>query len=250
MTEVRESEKTYYGSEDVREAGRDSGQAITNYAGKRQKGRKCISEILSGKHILVVGETGSGKTYYMAKVCEMLPVLIFVNPQMEPIVDKVTDVVTEDAGNVIELLEEGYRKIQFIPDEHDEEAIAQLEDIRRDLWAVSADMNIKDGEWWINMIIDEANIFAQLGSRTDVQNFARRGRRYGVRSWFLTQQPQDLAKGIVNNTTHAVIFQLGSFAEPYYKKFNIPIEDEREWIARKYHYVIWNKHTLTRCIPV
>jgi len=247
---MKGTEEQYYGQEDVREAGRDSGQAMYNEQGRRQAGRECVSRVLSGKHILVVGETGSGKTYYMAKVCEMLPVLIFVNPQMEAIVDKVTQIVTEDAWDVIKLLEEGYRKVQFIPDEHDEEAIGQLEHIRRDLWAVSADMNIKDGEWWINMIVDEANIFAQLGSRTDLQNFARRGRRYGVRSWFLTQQPQDLAKGIVNNTTHAVIFQLGTFAEPYYAKFHIPIEEEREWIARRFHYVIWDKHTLTRCVPV
>ena len=250
MSEIRESERTYYGSEDVVEEERDTGQAITNYAGKRQAGRDCIARVMSGKHILVVGETGSGKTYYMAKVCEMLPVLIFVNPQMEAIVDKVTSVVTEDAWDVIKLLEDGHRKIQFIPDEHDEEAISQLEHIRRDLWAVAAEMNIKDSEFWMNMIIDEANIFAQLGSRTDLQNFARRGRRYGVRSWFLTQQPQDLAKGIVNNTTHAVIFQLGTFAEPYYAKFHIPIEEEREWIARPWHYVVWDKHTLTRCSPI
>jgi len=248
--EVRESEKTYYGSEDVREAGKDTGQAITNYAGTREGSRACVAKVLGGKHILVVGETGSGKTYYMAKLCEMLPTLIFVNPQEEVIVDKITQVVTDEEDKVIELLEDGYRKIQFLPSEDDEQAIEQLKIIRLDLWSIASEMNIKDGEFWMNMIVDEANIFAQLGSRTDAQNLARRGRRYGVRSWFLTQQPQDLAKGIVNNTTHAVIFQLGTFAEPYYQKFHIPIEEEREWIALKYHYCIWDKHVLTRCVPV
>ena len=56
---MRESERSYYGSEDVREAGRDSGQAKYIEVGKRQKGRECVAKILSGRHILVVGETGS-----------------------------------------------------------------------------------------------------------------------------------------------------------------------------------------------
>ena len=247
---MSESEEMYYGSEDVREVTRDTGQAMYIEAGKRQRSRECVTKILSGRHILVVGETGSGKTYYMSKICEMLPTLIFINPQEEVIVDKITQVVTDEEDKVMELLEDGYRKIQFLPSEDDDIAIDQLKTIRLDLWNIASEMNIKDGEFWMNMIVDEANIFAQLGSRTDAQNLARRGRRYGVRSWFLTQQPQDLAKGIVNNTTHAVIFQLGTFAEPYYQKFHIPIEEEREWIARPYHYVIWDKHVLTRCHPI
>ena len=186
----------------------------------------------------------------MSKVCEFLPSYIFVNPQYEQVVDKITQIATEDENEVIRLLEDGYRRIQFLPSEDDMQAIEQLKTIRLDLWEVARDMNIRDGQWWINMIIDEAQIFAWLGSRTDLQNFARRGRRYGVKSWFLSQAPQDLAKPIVNNTTHTVLFQLGTFAEPYYQRFHIPISSENEWLEKPYHYLVWDKKHMVRCEPV
>ena len=210
----------------------------------------CVQKVLSGKHVLVVGDTGSGKTYWMASVCKFLPSYVFVNPQEEDIVDTITQVVTEDPGDVIHLLEEGYRKIQFIPSEDDLEGVDQLKTIRLDLWSVAREMHIKDGQWWLSMIIDEAQIYAWLGSRTDIQNFARRGRRYGVKSFFLSQAPQDLCKPIVNNCDYTVMFELGTFAEPYYQRFHIPIDEERDWLAQKHHFVVWDKKSMIRCPPV
>jgi hypothetical protein len=233
---------TYY-DEDEREALKDLYSPHNLHV-------NCVNKVLAGKHVLIVGETGRGKSFFMSKVCEYLPSFIFVNPQYERVVDDITQVATENEDEVIELLEDGYRKIQFLPSEDDEEAIEQLKSIRLDLWAVAKNMNIKDGGWWINLIVDECDIFAPLGSRTDIQNVARRGRRYGVKLFALTQQPQDLAKGIVNNCSLTVIFQLGTFAEPYYKRFHIPIEEEREWLKRDYHYILWDKNLMQRCTPV
>ena len=232
--------ETYIGSE----------ERLQMYGDYRTGKINCVNRVLGGRHVLVVGETGSGKTYWMAKVSAMLPAFVFVNPQEERIVDSITQVVTEDPNDVIKGLEEGYRRVQFIPDEDEETAIAQVKTIRLDLWDVARGMNVKDGEWWMNLIVDEAEIFAPLNSRTDLQNLARRGRRYGVKGWFLSQQPQDLAKGIVNNTTHTVLFQLGTWAQPYYSRFHIPIEEEKEWLEQKYHYVVWDKRNMVRCEPI
>ena len=239
MEDVNE---TYYGG--------DQREAMKDLMSPSRIKTNCINTVLAGKHILVVGTTGSGKTYWMCKVCNYLPTYIFVNPQYEREVDKITQIATEDENEVITLLEDGYRRIQFLPSEDDMEAIQQLKTIRLDLWQVARDMNIKDGQWWLNFICDEAQIFAWLGSRTDLQNFARRGRRYGVKSWFLSQAPQDLAKPIVNNTTHTVLFELGTFAEPYYQRFHIPIEGENEWLEKPWHYLVWDKKKMVRCEPV
>ena len=250
---MREGEKTYYGvesEEEKREVQKDTYQQIKTSQEKREVGRNCVNRVLSGRHVLVVGATGSGKTYWMSKVCKLLPSYIFVNPQEEDIVDTITQVVTEDAGEVIQLLEEGYRKIQFLPSEDDLDAIEQLEIIRKDLWEVAAQMNIKDGQWWVNFICDEAQIYAPLGSRTDLQSFARRGRRYGIKSWFLSQQPQDLAKGIVNNVEYQVLFRLGQYSSIYFKNYKIPIAEHLEWIKRDYHYVIYDGDMITRCTPI
>ena len=238
----------YYGTE---EGGTlQSERRIQMYGERRVQKVNCVQKVLSGKHILVVGDTGSGKTYFVAHLCKFLPSFIFVNPQEENIVDTVTQVVTEDPGDVIQLLEEGYRRLQFVPSEDDNEAIEQLKTIRLDLWSVAREMNIKDGQFWMHMIIDEAQIYGYLGSRNDVQNFARRGRRYGVKSIFMSQAPQDLAKPIVNNCQYTVLFELGTFATPYYQRFHIPIEEENEWLAREHHFVVWDKRRMIRCEPV
>ena len=238
---MRESENTYYGGQEPREAMKDM---------YRPEKVNCIRRVLSGKHVLVVGDTGSGKTYFMASVCKFLPAYIFVNPQEEAIVDGITQVVTENENEVIEFLEDGYRRIQFIPSEDDLEGVEQLKTIRLDLWEVARNMNLSDGSWWMHMILDESQIYAWLGSRTDLQNFARRGRRYGIKSFFLSQAPQDLCKPIVNNCDYTVMFELGTFAEPYYQRFHIPIDEEREWLAKPHHFVVWDKKAMVRCEPV
>ena len=248
---MRESERAYnayYGTGE--DTGIQSESRVRTYGEAGRQKVNCVQEVLKGKHVLVVGDTGSGKTYWMASVCKFLPSYIFVNPQEEEIVDKITQVVTEDENEVIKLLEEGYRRIQFLPSEDDLEGVEQLKTIRLDLWEVAREMNIKDGMWWMHMIIDEAQIYGWLGSRTDIQNFARRGRRYGVKSFFMSQAPQDLAKPIVNNCEFTILFELGTFSIPYYQRFHIPMEEEKEWVAQKHHYVVWDKKTMMRCDPV
>ena len=246
---MKNNKDTYYGGDE--EYAKDAMKDMYSPSHlKDQFSEGCINKVLGGRHVLIVGKSGSGKTYWMANVCNYLPSFVFVNPQEEAIVDTITQVVTEDAGDVVQLLEDGYRRIQFLPDENDLEAIIQLELIRKDLWNIAGEMNIKDGQWWIHFICDEAQIYAPLGSRTDLQSFARRGRRYGIKLWALSQQPQDLAKGIVNNVDYQVLFQLGQYSSVYFKNYKIPIEPELEWIRQNYHYVIYDGEVITRCVPV
>ena len=246
MSEQRESERTYYGG-DTREAIKDARIRPS----ERTYIQDCPARVLNGKHVLIVGKTGSGKTYWMSKVAEeSLDCFIFVNTQLERCVERITHFSTDKATEVVEALEEGYRKIEFIPAENDIEGIEQLEQIRRDLWAVAQEMKIKEGQWWVNMIVDEAQAYAWLGSRTDLQNFARRGRRFGVKAWFLSQQPQDLAKAIVNNVDWQVLFKLGQYSSIYFKNYKIPIEEHQGWIDRQYHYVIYSGEVIHRCTPV
>ena len=240
------TKETYYGEDE-----KDAMKTMYSGFSERTYIQDCPARVLNGKHVLIVGKTGSGKTYWMSKVAEeSLDCFIFVNTQLERSVEKVTSFSTDTATEVVEALEEGYRKIEFIPSENDIEGIEQLEQIRRDLWAVAKEMKIKEGQWWVNMIIDEAQVYAWLGSRTDLQNFARRGRRFGVKSWFLSQQPQDLAKPIVNNIDWQVLFKLGQYSSIYFKNYHIPIEEHLEWLSRQYHYVIYNNEVMHRCTPI
>lgn len=235
---------TYYGvePEDVHE------QCKEDYNAQMLHHTDCVSRVLSGKHVLVIGKTGTGKTYWTAQVMDRhIKSFIFVNPQYERAVSEICDCSVDEGSDVIEALEDGHRKIEFLPAENDIEAIDQLETIRRDLWAAALEMKIKEGQWWIDMVIDEAHIYAWLGSRTDLQNFARRGRRWGVRTWFLTPQPQDLAKSIVNSVDWQVIFRLGQYSSIYFKNYHIPIEGHLDHLAKEHSYVIYDGDVISRC---
>lgn len=239
---MRDIEDTYYGSNER--------EALKDMMSPSRIKTNCVMKVLAGRHVLVIGGSGSGKTFWMTKVCDFLPTYIFINPQIEQVVDKITQVVTENENEVIELLENGYRRIQFIPSEDDMQGIEQLKTIRLDLWEVAKNMNIKDGQFWMNFISDESQIYAWKGSRNDLDNFARRGRRYGIKSWFLTQRPQNLSSGIINNVTHQVIFKSGAYESMYFKNYKIPIEQEKEWIDKPYHYVVYDGSVMQRCTPI
>jgi len=52
--------------------------------------RGCIARVLRGKHVLVIGSTGTGKTWWMAKVADhYLHRFVFVNPNLEDVVDNI-----------------------------------------------------------------------------------------------------------------------------------------------------------------
>jgi DNA helicase HerA-like ATPase len=104
--------------------------------------------------------------------------------------------------------------------------------------------------WWLNFILDEAQSYAWKGSREDVDVFATRGRRYGIRSWFLTQRPQNISSTIINNAQNQIIFRTGPYETPYFKSYRIPIEEEQEWLKKKYHYILYDGFRVYRCYPI
>ena len=215
------------------------------------KHKGCVLKVLNGKHAIVIGATGSGKTFWMAKVCDLyLHRFIFVNPQLEDEVDKICQVAYEDSQEVIEGVLDGVKAIEFIPDEDTDTALVQLEEIRRGLFEIAAEMDIKSGTWWMNMIIDECQEYAWKGSREDVDNYFRRGRRFGIRTFALTQRPQNISSTIINNISNQVIFRTGSYESPYFKTYKIPIEEHQDWLKNDYHYILYDGFEAQECEPI
>jgi energy-coupling factor transporter ATP-binding protein EcfA2 len=211
----------------------------------------CVLRVLNGKHSLVIGHTGSGKTFWMAHVAHLyFKRFIFVNPQLEGAVDKITSVAYDEPDELLEGVLDGQKAIQFIPDEITDIALGQLEVIRRGLFDIGAEMNIEAGTWWINFILDEAQEYAWKGSREDVDNYFRRGRRFGVRSFALTQRPQNLSSTIINNIEYQVIFRTGSYESQYFKSYKIPIEEHSTWLKQDYHYCLFDGFEMQECDPV
>ena len=213
--------------------------------------RSCIARVLRGKHCLVIGATGTGKTWWMSKVANRyLHRFIFVNPNLEEVVERICAVHYSEPSEVLTGLLDGETKIEFIPDEDTATALAQLQELRLGLFEIAAEINVASGTWWLNFILDEAQTYAWKGSREDTDVFATRGRRYGIRSWFLTQRPQNVSSTIINNAQNQIIFRTGPYETPYFKGYRIPIEGEGDWLKKKYHYILYDGFVVYRCNPV
>jgi len=213
--------------------------------------RSCIARVLKGKHCLIIGATGTGKTWWMSKVAaRYLHRFIFVNPNLEEVVEQICTAHYYEPSEVLTGLLNGETKIEFIPDEDTATSLAQLQELRLGLFEIAAEINVASGTWWLNFILDEAQSFAWKGSREDVDVFATRGRRYGIRSWFLTQRPQNISSTIINNAQSQIIFRTGPYETPYFKSYRIPIEDEQEWLKKPYHYILYDGFVVYRCNPV
>jgi DNA helicase HerA-like ATPase len=213
--------------------------------------RSCVARVLRGKHCLIIGATGTGKTWWMSKVAiRYFHRFIFVNPNLEEVVEKICAVKYYEASDVLSGLLEGEIRIEFIPDEDSAVALEQLKELRLGLFEIASELDISSGMWWLNFILDEAQSYAWKGSREDVDVFATRGRRYGIRSFFLTQRPQNISSTIINNAQNQIIFRTGPYETPYFKSYRIPIEDEGEWLKKKYHYILYDGFAVYRCKPI
>lgn len=231
---------------------------------------ECISRALSKKHILIIGKTGSGKTFWASQVANNYAFpFIFINTQEEEEVNKVCQVITDDIETVLdELINEGTQKIAYIPPENDEEACKELEYLRKELFDYAEKEKVKSGVFWLSMFIDEAQTFAWKGGRCDLENFARRGRRYGIKSFFLTLRPQDISSTIINNIDYQLIFKTGDYENQYFKSYAIPLikpeQDENgEWIIKtqsnrnwlwlytnEYSYFLYDGIKMKKCMRI
>ena len=225
-----------------------------HYPGMKPNIHPCISRALSGRHILLIGTTGSGKTYAAAYMARYLDAFIFINTQQEKEATQVCDVRLDNPEEVQDAFEEGYRKIEYIPSMDRESAQQEVEVIREGLFEIGSEIKAQSNEleiaMWVTVFLDETQVYAPLRTHLDAENLWNMGRGYGIRGVAISRQPQELSKDVVNNCEFELIFKLGHYAEPYFKAFKIPIEEHKAWLARKHHFLLYDKDTMTECKPI
>lgn len=214
----------------------------------------CINRAMSGRHILLIGSTGSGKTYAASYMMKFMDAAVFVNTQEELSVSQACQVSLDDPSEIQDALEEGWRKIEYVPSMDRDAAQAEVETLREGLFEIGSIMKaqaqVMELPMWITVFLDEAQLYAPIHTHRDAENFWTRGRGYGIKGVAISRQPQELSKEIVNNVEYELIFLLGHYAEPYFKTFKIPIEEHRAWIAQKHHFLLYDKQTITECLPI
>ena len=256
---MRSSEETYYGTDDEEEKRLIMQAERSPAAEQRLKGTSggihpCISQALSGRHIFLMGTTGSGKTYAASYMAQFMDAFIFINTQQELSASRQCQVELEDPEDLQEALEDGYRGIEYVPSFDRDEAREEVQVIREQLFEIGSEMKeqnpVLELPMWISVFLDEAQVYAPIMTHKDAEIIWTQGRGFGIRGIALSRQPQELSKEIVNNCEFELIFRLGDYAYPYFTRFKIPIEEHQAWIDREYHFLLYDKRQLYECLPV
>ena len=214
----------------------------------------CINRALSGKHVLLIGSTGSGKTYAASYMAQFLDSFVFVNTQRELSVTNMCQVSLDDPSELQEAFEEGYRMIEYVPSMSRDEARDEIQTLREQIFeigeVIKEEAHVLELPMWITVFLDEAQVYAPLHTHLDGEIFWTQGRGMGIRGIAISRQPQELSKEIVNNVEYELIFELGHYAFPYFKTFKIPVEEHEAWLARKHHFLLYDKHEILQCEPI
>ena len=229
-------------------------KALRHRSGMKPSIHPCIARALSGRHILIIGTTGSGKTYAAADMLDCLDAFVSVNTQRELSVSQKCQVSLEDPSELQEALEEGYRGIEFIPSMDKDTAREEVQVLREQIFEIGEVMkeqaHVLELPTWITVFLDEAQVYAPIMTHKDGEIIWNQGRGFGIRGVAISRQPQELSKDIVNNVEYELIFRTGDYAVPYFTKFHIPIEQHQEWIDKTHHFLLYDKRILYHCEPI
>ena len=227
---------------------------LRHRSGMKRDIHPCIARALSGRHILIIGSTGSGKSYAAAYMSDFLDAFVFVNTQRELEITQKCQISLDDPSELQEAFEEGYRKIEYIPSMDRDEAREQVQTLREQIFEIGAvikeQAHVLEIPMWITVFLDESQVYAPIMTHKDAEIIWNQGRGYGIRGVAISRQPQELSKDVVNNVEYELIFQLGHYALPYFQRFKIPIGEHQEWTDKQHHFLLYDKKVLTRCLPI
>jgi ABC-type dipeptide/oligopeptide/nickel transport system ATPase component len=190
-----------------------------------------------GEHVIIVGDTGSGKTYLESKLLALRQHVIVLRTKPDniifdgfhkvPIVGKIGSQRFDDAGRLI-------TKFLLVPKYEDQQKQASL--VFERVW--------KEGAWCI--AIDETYYATQiLKLEKQINKLLTQGRSKNVSIVCGMQRPAWVSRFALSQATHAFIFRcegkdLKSLAESLSPVIIRPVEDLRE-----HDFIYFNRATRT-----
>lgn len=209
------------------------------------------------QHVFIGGKTGSGKTVFAREYFRHnIGFNIFINTNEEYAVEEVADRVISSVAELEELINDKETpvknmKVCYNPKEAGEdvsiEEVSTIISIFFAMGAIAKRQAQGTPENWGTILIDEVQTWGEKAGHPAIHKLWKRGRSYGIRAVGISQRPADVSHTILTQSYEHVIFYVGDYDHPYFKKYNIPIEDHMEHIEyQSYRFVIWDGTTITR----
>jgi hypothetical protein len=99
---------------------------------------------------------------------------------------------------------------------------------------------------WCSVFVDEAHVLLPRGDdESQILQNLRRGKRFGVKMYIISQNPVDVSKTGRTQCAYHVQFTLNNYNIPYYKQHNIPVEEIQQKTRKPYNFVIWDGRELS-----
>lgn len=206
-------------------------------------------------HVFIGGKTGSGKTVFAVEYFKHNEGLnIFINTNETYYVTDAGDIVVDNISDLLDAinkLESNDIRIVYNPEEAGEDItekeVATIINMMFAIGSIAKKAVHGDPDYWGTLFIDEVQTWGEKGGCQSVHKLWKRGRGYGIRAVGISQRPADVSHTILTQSYYHVIFYIGDYDHPYFKKYGIPIEDHMEHIEFKsYRFVIWDGTTITR----
>lgn len=186
-------------------------------------------------HVLVIGETQSGKSYYANRLHREFPgVSIFWNTNHVP---AVWGEKTSSTRTLAEVVSRS-KKVNFLPSSDGPTANAELQRVVNWLFKHGKDA----GHVWAQLIVDEAQEYSRENTQQDpVRLVATRGLgAYGVRLVAVTQYPVTLNTTTRTNCAGRVIFKPGIEGQRFLQSYGAYPPEIESHTANKYHFASYN----------
>jgi len=207
------------------------------------------------QHVFITGKTNTGKTTFGSEYFKDNDGLnIFFNIQEEYCVEEKADIIITSVGELESAIAEKNTHICFNPELAGEDInIAQIGVTIRMLMAMGAIAKREAKgrpEVWATVYIDEIQEFGEKTGHPIIHRLWKRGLGYGIQAVGLSQRPADVSHTVLTQSQDHVIFYVGGYDHPYFKKYQIPIEDHMNHLEQtvmidgkevQANFVVWEK---------
>lgn len=184
-------------------------------------------------HMLVMGETQSGKTFYANQIHRAWDrVSIFVNTNETP---DVWGRRCPSLGRLLRCLAHD-KKVNFVPSADRDKARGELEDIKDTMLDLSRTWS--GGEPWCQIVVDEAQLYDKGQKSDPLEDLARRGLGKGIRVVAVTQYPTGIKTGTRTNLATRIVFRPGLEGTSFIRsQWSSDLAERiQEWTEDPYHY--------------
>ena len=182
-----------------------------------------VSELLKA-HIVVGGQTESGKTYFATWLAKRVDRAIYVNPQHE---DKPPFFFSTDYIDAKTILKHQYVDFQ----------IDNMSDIVK---AIKYALSLGKRGISVHLFIDEAHLFEKY---EEIELIPRMGRKWGVYQVTISQRLTDFAskhKAVLTQSRYIVLFSLSRFELGVLRYYGL---QDLKYKLPPHHFIVFNTTT-------